>query len=49
MSSATLLDLLQGADALNPMTLLTGLVVSGPGQDASPLPALLRGAYPKLL
>lgn len=51
MTSPTLLDLLQEADTLGPMTLLTRLVVSGQGQgqDASPFPAFLLGPYPELL
>lgn len=31
------------------MTLLTGVVDSSQGQDTSPLPVLLLGAYPELL
>lgn len=36
MTSPTLLDLLQEADTLGPHDSVTGLVVSGQGQDASP-------------
>lgn len=49
MSFPTLLDLLQKADTLGPMILLTGLVISGQGQDTSTLAALLLGAYLELL